>query len=93
MADSDLLPSWRAGAAKTAIGEFVRSVTTPGPSFVPPAERIATFDNDGTLWCELRHDDAGREFAYDAGAEQALAAAAERDWLVVSMKDDFAEVF
>jgi hypothetical protein len=41
----------------------------------------------------IRHDDARREFAYDAGAEQALAAAAERDWLVVSMKDDFAEMF
>jgi phosphoserine phosphatase len=41
----------------------------------------------------LRHDDAGREFAYDAGAQHALAAAAEHDWLVVSMKDDFAEVF
>jgi phosphoglycolate phosphatase-like HAD superfamily hydrolase len=52
VASSDLLPSWRPGAAKTAILEFVRSVTTPGPSFVPPAERNAAFDNDGTLWCE-----------------------------------------
>jgi hypothetical protein len=41
----------------------------------------------------IRHDDGRREFAYDAGAERALAAAAERDWLVVSMKDDFAEMF
>jgi phosphoserine phosphatase len=32
--------------------EFVASVTGPGASYVPPAERIATFDNDGTLWCE-----------------------------------------
>ncbi len=50
MAD-DLLPSWRPGAAKTAILEFVRSVTEPGACFVPPPDRIATFANDGTLWC------------------------------------------
>ena len=46
------LPSWNEGLARTAILEFVKSVSTPGGSFVPPAERIATFDNDGTLWCE-----------------------------------------
>jgi hypothetical protein len=48
----ELLPSWNEGPAKTAILEFVESVTQPGSSFAPPAERIATFDNDGTLWCE-----------------------------------------
>lgn len=41
----------------------------------------------------IRHDDAGREFAYDAGAEKALAEAQERGWTVVSMKDDFKVVF
>ena len=41
----------------------------------------------------LHHDDAEREFAYDEGAEQALAAAAARGWTVVSMKEDFATVF
>lgn len=46
------LPSWNDGPAKAAILEFVRSVTASGDTFVPPAERIATFDNDGTLWCE-----------------------------------------
>lgn len=47
------LPSWQEGATKTAILDFVRRVTTEGsPDFVPPPERIATFDNDGTLWCE-----------------------------------------
>jgi phosphoserine phosphatase len=47
------LPSWRDGAAKQAILDFVARVTTPGhPDFVPPAERIAVFDNDGTLWAE-----------------------------------------
>jgi len=48
----DPLPSWNAGAAKTAILEFVESVTRLEASFVPRAERIATFDADGTLWCE-----------------------------------------
>jgi hypothetical protein len=47
------LESWNDGAAKRAIIDFVTKVTTPNsPTFVPPAERIATFDNDGTLWCE-----------------------------------------
>ena len=52
-AQSDPLPSWNAGAAKQAIAAFVSRVTTQGgPDFVPTSERIATFDNDGTLWCE-----------------------------------------
>jgi phosphoglycolate phosphatase-like HAD superfamily hydrolase len=52
-AQTDPLPSWNDGAAKTAIVDFVRTTTTPGgPQFVPPAERIATFDQDGTLWVE-----------------------------------------
>jgi phosphoglycolate phosphatase-like HAD superfamily hydrolase len=47
------LPSWNPGTAKSAILDFVGRVTKEGgPEFVPPAERIATFDNDGTLWCE-----------------------------------------
>jgi len=52
MADPEALPSWNDGSAKTAILEFVRSVSESGDSFVPVAERIAAFDNDGTLWCE-----------------------------------------
>lgn len=47
------LPSWNEGATKQAILAFVEKVTTEGSSdFVPPAERIAVFDNDGTLWAE-----------------------------------------
>jgi len=46
------LPGWVDGPARSAVLEFIGSVTTPGVSFVPPPERIATFDNDGTLWCE-----------------------------------------
>lgn len=49
----DPLPSWNDTAAKKNIVTFVEKVTTPGsPDFVPVPERIATFDNDGTLWCE-----------------------------------------
>lgn len=47
-----MLASWNDGHAKAAIVDFVRSVTEPGEGFVPPADRIVTFDNDGTLWCE-----------------------------------------
>jgi phosphoserine phosphatase len=49
----DRLPSWREGDAKGAILAFVHEVTVSGSAaFVPPAARIAVFDNDGTLWCE-----------------------------------------
>jgi phosphoserine phosphatase len=50
---ADPRPSWNDGAPKRAIIDFVTRVTTQGaPDFVRPAERIATIDNDGTLWCE-----------------------------------------
>jgi hypothetical protein len=50
---ADPLPSWNDGPTKQGIISFVDKVTKEGsPAFVPPAERIATFDNDGTLWCE-----------------------------------------
>jgi phosphoserine phosphatase len=52
-AQTDPLPSWNDGAAKKAIVEFVQSTTAQGnPKFVPPEERVATFDQDGTLWVE-----------------------------------------
>jgi phosphoglycolate phosphatase-like HAD superfamily hydrolase len=47
------LPSWNDGPTRTAIVDFIDRVTRDGgPDFVPPPERIAVFDNDGTLWCE-----------------------------------------
>lgn len=50
---ADPLPSWNNGKAKKSIIEFVAKVTKKSsPHFVPPSERIATFDNDGTLWAE-----------------------------------------
>lgn len=49
----DPLPSWHDTAPKKAITAFVEEVTRAGsPDFVPPAERITVFDNDGTLWAE-----------------------------------------
>jgi len=50
---ADPLPSWNSGSAKGAILDFVARVSQEGsPEFVPPAERVAVFDNDGTLWAE-----------------------------------------
>jgi haloacid dehalogenase-like hydrolase len=50
---TDPLPSWNDGAAKQAIIDFVKATTdSAGSKFVPPEERIATFDQDGTLWVE-----------------------------------------
>jgi len=50
---TDPLPSWNEGASKQPIVEFVAKVTKEGgPDYVAPAERIAVFDNDGTLWSE-----------------------------------------
>jgi len=53
LAQTDPLPSWNDGPAKQAIVSFVKATTTQGGAqFVPPADRIATFDQDGTLWVE-----------------------------------------
>jgi len=52
-AQTDPLPSWNDGPAKQAVVEFVRTTTdASSPQFVPPEKRIATFDQDGTLWVE-----------------------------------------
>ena len=49
----DPLPSWRDGAGKRAILDFVRGATTPGTAdYISQADRLAVFDNDGTLWPE-----------------------------------------
>lgn len=53
IAQDDPLPSWNDGRSKQSILSFVAAVTREGsPDFVPAPQRIATFDNDGTLWCE-----------------------------------------
>jgi phosphoglycolate phosphatase-like HAD superfamily hydrolase len=99
---SDLLPSWRDGTTKTAIVEFVRAVTEPGDRFVPVDERVATFDNDGTLWCEkplpiqadfiLRRLYTMAEADPDLRERQPWKAAYERDyaWLGKVLADHYA---
>jgi hypothetical protein len=53
LAETDPLPSWNAGKTRDAIVAFVKATTdSSSPDFVTPAERIAVFDNDGTLWTE-----------------------------------------
>ena len=65
----DDLPSWRETPAKRAILEFVAAVTDPGsPDVVPERERVAVFDNDGTLWTE-QPAYAQLVFALDRAAE------------------------
>jgi hypothetical protein len=84
------LESWREGKTKEAILGFVRSVSEDGPTLVAPADRIATFDNDGTLWCEkpmpiqldfiLRRLFAMAEAQPDLRERQPWKAAYERDY-------------
>lgn len=66
----DPLPSWRDGPAKAAILQFVARVTTPGPDYRLPAERVAVFDNDGTLCPELP---VSTQFAFTLDRLHALA--------------------
>ena len=68
----DPLPSWNDGQTRQSILSFVADVTTPGAAtFVPPAERIAVFDNDGTLWTE---QPAYTEFYFALERVKAVAA-------------------
>ena len=87
---TNILSLWHNTTTKQSILAFVEAVTTPGSAdFVPPADRIATFDNDGTLWCEkptyfqlLFAIDRLREMAEADTrllAEPAYKAAAEND--------------
>ncbi|HEV2927949.1 MAG TPA: HAD family hydrolase [Propionibacteriaceae bacterium] len=86
----DPLPSWRAGASKQAVQEFVERVTTRGsPGFVPAEERVATFDNDGTLWCEkpmpIQLDFILRRLA--AMADQDPSLRARQPWQAAHTRD------
>ena len=82
------LPSWNDSATKAAILDFVARVTNEGAkSFVLPEARIAVFDNDGTLWCELPIQ---ADFLLDKIGEQAAKDASLRDrqpWKAVWEKD------
>ena len=109
-APRDPLPSWNDTASKKTVMDFVTRVTTAGGSdFVAPSERIATFDNDGTLWAEQpiyfqflfaldRLKARDREWAYDRASsigklDQGLDEARAKHWTVVDMKTDWARIF
>ena len=84
------LPSWRDGPAKQAIVDFVaRTCGEGGVPAVPPEERVAVFDNDGTLWCEkpmpIQLDFILRRLAEMVAAQPELAA--EQPWKAVSERD------
>ncbi len=72
-----VLASWSDGPAKQAIIDFVTSATAPGAGFVELADRIATFDNDGTLWVEQplppQFDFVFRRWAEEIKADPSLA--------------------
>ena len=76
---ADPLPSWREGAARSAILAFVAAVTdSSGADFVPQRERIAVIDNDGTTWCE-RPDYVPTEFQVQLMASRAAAGVVDPD--------------
>jgi phosphoglycolate phosphatase-like HAD superfamily hydrolase len=85
------LDSWRDGPAKSTIVDFVRRVTTEGPDYVAPEERIAVFDNDGTLWVEkpayVQLDFLVRRLAEQAVADASLA---ERQPYAAAVSGDLA---
>ena len=74
---TDDLASWNDGPAKQSIVDFVTATVTPGPDFVDVADRIATFDNDGTLWVERplppQFDFVFRRWAADVAKDPSLA--------------------
>lgn len=93
-----ILPSWRDGDTRDAILAFFDRVDE-----IPPAHRVAVFDNDGTMWAEVallvNHDDAEREYAYESKAgtfdtaETILDMAARLGWTVASIRNQWATVF
>jgi hypothetical protein len=97
VAATDNLPSWNDTATQAAITDFVARVTGDGPDYLPPEQRVATFDNDGTLWCEkpmpIQLDFIIRRFAAMAESDASLRdqqpwkAASEHDldWLGAAM--------
>ncbi|MBS1675834.1 MAG: haloacid dehalogenase-like hydrolase [Actinobacteria bacterium] len=73
----EALPSWNEGSARQAVLDFVNRSSTPGDGYLEPAERVATFDNDGTLWIEqplpVQLDFIFRALAAAARSDSSLA--------------------
>jgi haloacid dehalogenase-like hydrolase len=95
MANGEPLPSWNDGAPKSAILDFVARITEQGGSeFAPPGERVATFDNDGTLCCE---QPLQTQFFFAFGRVKELAAKdpmlAERQPFKAVLEHDYNTLF
>jgi hypothetical protein len=89
MITTEALPSWKDTSTRQAIVRFVESVSQRGgPDYVPPDERAAVFDNDGTLWCEKR-----ARIRLCECAEQSPDLATAQGWTTVSIKNDWKAVF
>jgi phosphoglycolate phosphatase-like HAD superfamily hydrolase len=87
---TDPLPSWNEGTSKRSILHFVEAVTAAGGAeFVPPSDRIAVFDNDGTLWCEkpmyIQFDLILRKLAAQAESDPSLRT--KQPWQAAREKD------
>ena len=92
--EADPLPSWNAGVARARIRMYLEKISRPGPDFVPPEERVAVFDNDGTLWAEqpiyfqfaFAMDRAATLVAQDPGlrAKPAFRAIADKDQAAIA---------
>ena len=87
---TDPLPSWNEGTSKRSILHFVEAVTSAdGAEFVPPSDRIAVFDNDGTLWCEkpmyIQLDFILRKLAAQAEGDPSLRS--KQPWQAAWEKD------
>ena len=87
---ADPLPSWKDGPSTTAILDFVARVTKEGgPDFVPPADRIAVFDNDGTLWSGGEKALVELVMATHAGMTSDEFDAVAREWLATARHPRF----
>ena len=93
------MPSWNNGPAKQAILDFIHLTTDKSsPKFVPPEPRIATFDQDGTLWVE--HPMYSQVvYCFDrvpkvgTFAQALYEEAKSKGWTVISMKSDWKRIF
>ncbi|HEU5104651.1 MAG TPA: HAD family hydrolase [Solirubrobacterales bacterium] len=90
------LTSWNDGPAKQAIVDFLERATTPGDDYLEPAERIATFDNDGTMWIEqplpVQLDFIFRSLAAAAQEDSSLAEKQPYKAILEQDKEFFAAV-
>jgi hypothetical protein len=89
-AQSDPLPSWNSGPAKDMVFSFVRDATDRSSTkYVEPADRIATFDQDGSYGPAVHLPDT----SVGTFSEELLSKATKNAWVVISMKNDWKRIF